>query len=212
MMGLCRNRFVAAAMAQSLAINTFPSTGVVAGQTYEVTYSPADNIPTTFVLRQGASGNLNTIDTLTTTATGGKFSWTVAKTLANQPNYALEIRRGDKVNYSAQFGLTGGAAAAISSAVYSASASAASAVSSASAAISSAISSARASASMSPSAGVNTTVSTATLSRSASGTSRPTSSATSSGKLPESTGAASSMTGSPLVAILGAIAAFAYLA
>jgi len=57
--------FVAAAMAQSLAINTFPSTGVVAGQTYEVTYSPADNIPTTFVLRQGASGNLNTIDTLT---------------------------------------------------------------------------------------------------------------------------------------------------
>lgn len=198
---------VAAAMAQTFAINSYPATGVVAGQTYEVTYSPADNTPTTFVLRQGPSGNLNTIDTLTTTATGGKFSWTVAKTLANQPNYALEIRRGDQVNYSGQFGLTGGAAAAVSSAVSSA-------ASAASSAISSAVSSARssASASVSASSGVNSTVTSATLSRTASGTSRPTSSATSSSKIPEATGAASSMTGSPLAVVLGAVAAFAYLA
>ena len=54
---------VAAALA--LEINDFPSAGVVAGQTYTITYSPKDNTPTTFILRQGDSGNLNTVDTLT---------------------------------------------------------------------------------------------------------------------------------------------------
>ncbi|CBX95719.1 hypothetical protein LEMA_P028710.1 [Plenodomus lingam JN3] len=116
---------IAAAIAQNIAINSFPADGVVGGRTYEVTYSPADDVPTTFILRQGPSTNLNTISTLTTSATGGKFSWTVDDDLPNQPNYALEIRRGDQVNYSAQFGLTGGDDA-VSSAASSAPASKAS--------------------------------------------------------------------------------------
>ncbi|KAF2850646.1 hypothetical protein T440DRAFT_80706 [Plenodomus tracheiphilus IPT5] len=200
---------IAAAIAQNLAINSFPSSGVVAGQTYEVTYSPADNTPTTFILRQGPSGNLNTVGTLTTSAIGGKFSWTVSGALANQADYALEIRRGDQVNYSAQFGLTGGSNA-VSSAVASAASAASSAASSASAALSSALSSIQASATVSPSAGLNSTISTATLSRSATGTRRP--SATTTASIPESTGAAASMAGSPLAAVFGAVAAFAYLA
>ncbi|KAI8940428.1 hypothetical protein NX059_004116 [Plenodomus lindquistii] len=220
---------VAAAVAQSLAINDFPASGVVAGQTYEVTYSPADNTPTTFILRQGPSGNLNTIETLTTSATGGRFSWTVSDDLENQPNYALEIVRGDENNYSAQFGLTGGetaeASSAVSSAVASASSAASAAASSAasaassaassasaalSSAVASAVSSVQASATISASSGVNSTISTASLTRSATGTGRP--SSTSSASIPESTGAAASMAGSPLAAVFAAIAAFAYLA
>lgn len=55
--------FIAAALA--LEINQYPSGGVQAGQTYTVTYSPADNTPTTFILRQGLSTDLKTIGTLT---------------------------------------------------------------------------------------------------------------------------------------------------
>ncbi|KAF1940268.1 hypothetical protein EJ02DRAFT_456210 [Clathrospora elynae] len=212
--------FVAAVAA--LEINSYPSAGVVAGQTYTVTYSPADNTPTTFILRQGKSTDLDTVDTITTTATGGSFKWTVPKTLANQPDYALEIKQGDMINYSAQFGLSGGSTPAVSSAVASiassaassassAASSAASAASSASAAMSSAVSSAGASSTMSSSASLNSTVSSATLSKTASSTSKPT--GTSSGSVPEATtNAASSVTSSRLAAIIGAVAAFAYLA
>ncbi|KAJ4372112.1 hypothetical protein N0V83_003885 [Neocucurbitaria cava] len=200
----------------ALEINDFPSSGVVAGQTYTVTYSPKDDTPTTFILRQGDSGNLKTVQTLTTTATGGSFSWTVPKDLTDESDYALEIQQGEVINYSAQFPLSGGsgsdaASSAISSAYASASSAAASAASSASAALSSAISSAVASATISPSAGTNTTVTSATLSRTATGT-KATASATSSGSVPESTGAASSLATSPLAALFGAVAAFAYLA
>ncbi|KAH7372316.1 Ser-Thr-rich glycosyl-phosphatidyl-inositol-anchored membrane family-domain-containing protein, partial [Pyrenochaeta sp. MPI-SDFR-AT-0127] len=127
------------AAAAALTIDTFPA-NVVAGETYTVTYSPKDNTPTTFILRQGPSGNLNTIETLTTTATGGSFSWTVKSTYANQPNYALEIRQGDVINYSGQFPLTGGSGSAASSAASSARASASSAAASAASSASAALS------------------------------------------------------------------------
>lgn len=216
---------IAAALA--LEINDYPATGVVAGQTYTITYSPKDNTPTTFILRQGASGNLATLDTITTTATGGSFTWTVPRTLADQPDYALEIRQGETINYSGQFPLSGGSGATVSSAVASivssakasASSAAASAASSASAHLSSivasAVSSAQASATISPSAGLNSTVTSATLSTSASAASTASvssgTSGTTSASIPESTGAASSLASSPLAAIL-AIAGFAYLA
>ncbi|KAF3051985.1 hypothetical protein E8E11_010464 [Didymella keratinophila] len=221
--------FIAAALA--LEINQYPTTGVVAGQTYQVTYSPADNTPTTFILRKGVSTNLDTLATLTSTATGGTFSWTVPKDLANGADYALEIRRGDEINYSGQFGLTGGSAAASSSAAASASASSASAYSvssviaskassassaaSASASVSSVLSSLVSSAASATGTGAvtashNGTVSSATLSRSATG-SRATGSATGSASIPESTGAASSLSSAPLALLLGAAGAFAFL-
>lgn len=195
---------VATALSQ-LTIDTYP-TSVEAGKTYTVEYSPKDNTPTTFILRKGLSTNLDTVETLTTSATGGSFSWTVSSKYVDGTDYALEIRReGQTPNYSGQFPLTGGEGT-LSSAISSARASASSA---ASAAISSIVRSA--SATISPSAGTNSTVSAPTLSVSrTSGTTRPTSS--SSGAPPESTGAASSLATSPLAALFGAIAAFAYLA
>lgn len=54
---------IAAALA--LEINDYPTTGVEAGKTYQVTYSPADNTPTTFILRKGLSTDLDTVGTLT---------------------------------------------------------------------------------------------------------------------------------------------------
>ena len=54
---------VAAALA--LEINDFPSK-VEPGKTYEITYSPKDNTPTTFKLRTGPDNNLDpAIATLT---------------------------------------------------------------------------------------------------------------------------------------------------
>jgi transglutaminase/protease-like cytokinesis protein 3 len=206
--------FVAAVAA--LEINDFPAEGVVAGQTYTITYSPADNTPTTFILRQGQSTDLDTIATLTTTATGGKFEWTVEESLPNEPDYALQIQQGTTINYSAQFPLTGGSEEddSVSSALSSASSATSSAASSASSALSSAKSSmitsapASASATISPSAGVNSTVTSATLSRS-----RTTSgSATGSASLPEVTDSGANLIGSPVAAMLGAAAAFAYFA
>jgi hypothetical protein len=44
-------------------IDTYPTSGVVAGQTYTVTYSPKDQ-QVTFVLRKGLSTNLDTVGTL----------------------------------------------------------------------------------------------------------------------------------------------------
>ena len=218
--------FIAAALA--VEINEYPTGGVEAGKTYTVTYSPADNTPTTFILRKGLSTDLDTVGTLTSTATGGTFSWTVAKDLPNGADYALEIRQsGEAPNYSGQFGLTGGSAAASSSIAASASASSASAhsvssaiaskASSASAAaslssvISSVISSAQASATISPSASHNGTVSSATLSSHSASSVRPTGSATGSASIPESTGAASSLSSAPLALLLGAAGAFAFL-
>lgn len=208
-----------AALVAALEINQFPSSGVVAGNTYTITYSPADNVPTTFILRQGQSTNLDTIATLTTTATGGTFQWTPDKSLANQADYALEIKRGDTVNYSGQFPLTGGSdskpvssnspSATPSATASASSASKSSASSSASMSSSMAMSSsASPSASPSPSSASNSTVSSATLSRSTASRT-PTGTAT----VPEVTGnAGNSLLANPIAAIAGAAAAFAYLA
>lgn len=53
---------VAAALA--VEITNWPAT-VEAGQTYKITYSPAGNTPTTFILRQGDPNDLKTLGTLT---------------------------------------------------------------------------------------------------------------------------------------------------
>lgn len=199
----------------AVTIDSYPTAGVVAGQTYQITYSPKD-APATFVLRKGSSTALDTVGTIGT-GTGGTFSWTVDKSLPNDGTYALQVIQGDQNNYSGQFPLTGG-----STAVSSASAAVSSALSSASAAVSSvrasassvaaSLSSAAASASVSHSAGSNATISSATLSVSRTASASRTPTGSSSGGPPQSTGAASALDASPLGLIFGAIAAFAYLA
>merc|ERR1712137_1214972 len=150
-----------------------------------------------------------------------------SKDLENEADYALQIQQGETINYSAQFPLTGGADAedepvssAMSTPMASASKTASSAgypassaMSMSSAMMSSSMSSAMpsmtmtsvgsASASVSPSAGLNSTVTSATLSGSATGT----------GSIPEVTAnSGNSLIASPLAAMFGAAAAFAYLA
>ncbi|EDU51008.1 GPI-anchored domain containing protein [Pyrenophora tritici-repentis] len=202
-----------AAAVAALEINTFPAEGVVAGQTYTITYSPADDTPTTFILRQGKSTDLTTVGTLTTTATGGKFEWTPEKSLPSQPDYALQIQRGSVINYSAQFPLKGGSDAPVSSPKPSGSASSsptpspANSMSSAMASMMSSMTNAMPSASATMGSGANSTVSSPTLSK----THLPT--GTSSGTLPQvTTAGGNNLAASPFAAMFGALAAFAYLA
>ncbi|KAK1911893.1 hypothetical protein P3342_010977 [Pyrenophora teres f. teres] len=204
-----------AAAVAALEINSFPADGVVAGKTYTITYSPADDTPTTFILRQGKSTDLTTVGTLTTTATGGKFEWTPEKSLPNQPDYALQIQRGTVINYSAQFPLTGGSNADSAPKPSASSAPASSAptpspansMSSAMATMMSSMTNAMPSASATMGSGANSTVSSPTLSK----THLPT--GTSTGGLPQvTTAGGNNLAASPFAAMFGALAAFAYLA
>jgi hypothetical protein len=112
------------AAAFGLTIDSYPDS-VVAGQTYTVKYSPADNTPVTFTLRKGDPKNLDTVATLTTTATGGTFQFTVPKDVSNSADYALEIKKGSEVNYTSnKITVSGGSGAASSGASGSATASA----------------------------------------------------------------------------------------
>jgi len=93
----------------ALAINEFPSTGARAGQPTTITFTAPNSAPVTITLRKGDPNDLETIEVLTTSATGGSYTWTPATDLAAGSDYALEIRQGGGApNYSAQFGITGG--------------------------------------------------------------------------------------------------------
>lgn len=91
----------------AVELNDVPS-ALVAGESYTITYSPKDNTPTTFILRKGDPGNLDTIGNIGT-ATGGTFEWTVPTDLVDGPNYAIEIQQeGADPNFSGLIPLTGG--------------------------------------------------------------------------------------------------------
>lgn len=199
---------VAAALA--VEINEFPSE-VQAGRSYRITYTPGDDTPTTFILRKGENADLAIITTLTESATGGEFMWSVDSALPNADDYALEIRQGDENNFIGPISLSGGSDATSSAASSSGSASSTATDSSASSAattetetetVTSVVTSA--SASITPSAN-GTTITTGTRTPSAS----PTESED--GGVPESTGAASAFGSSPMALIFGAVAAMAYL-
>lgn len=68
--------------------------------------------PVTIILRKGASGNLQTVATLTSSATGGQYIWTPPAGLANDNDYALEIRQGNQINYYGPFVVQGASAMA----------------------------------------------------------------------------------------------------
>ena len=95
------------AAAWAVELNEVP-TALEAGKTYTITYSPKDNTPTTFILRKGNPGNLDTIGPIGT-ATGGSFEWTVPTDLVDATNYAFEVQQaGAEPNYSGLIPLTGG--------------------------------------------------------------------------------------------------------
>jgi len=199
--------YAAAQAAGQLAFTTLPGS-IQAGQSYTLEWAGGDaTAPVTIILRQGDPNNLDTVSTITTTATGGSYTWEVPSTIVNGADYAFEIVQGSSNNYSGQFAIAGGsgvASASASATAASVSASASAASESASASASAASESASASAA-SASASASESASS-TLSRSASRTSATAASTSA----PSDNGASGLQ--SPVALIFGAIAAMLALA
>jgi hypothetical protein len=70
----------------------------------------------TILLRQGLSGNLQDVETLTTDAKNGQFVWTPSTSLPNGNNYALQIKQGGEINYFGPFTVQGASSSASTSA------------------------------------------------------------------------------------------------
>jgi len=195
---------VAAAFA--VEINEYPSS-VQAGRTYRVTYTPGDDTPTTFILRKGENNNLDTITTLTESATGGEFMWEVDADLANADDYALEVQQPNSPpNYIGPIALNGGADVTSSAESSSASSTAASSTETESKTESSTetITSAPAStASGTPSSSSN---GTATVSVTRTPSASPTGD-----EVPNDDSAAGMLSSSPLALLFGAVAAMVFL-
>ena len=69
---------------------------ITVGEPQAILYTTNDDeTPVIITLRQGSSSDLQTIDTLTTSATGGQYVWTPELDLPNGIDYALEISQGD---------------------------------------------------------------------------------------------------------------------
>lgn len=190
---------------------TNPAVLPKAGETIIITYEPA-TASVTLILKNGKGDNLQTVSTIGTSSSGS-ISWSVPRNIPND-EYALEIKPATgESNYVGPFKIQGATAPVVSSsASATASSSASSSASSGSVTRSSGSSSASASASVSHS--TNGTVSSATLSTATSTGSRPTNSAatTTGSAPPTNTNAAGSLAQSPMALVLGALAAFAYLA
>lgn len=106
---------LAAAQSATLGFTSVPK-DITAGQPEAIEYKAADlNSPVTIVLRKGASTDLKTISTLTSSATGGKYTWTPSTSLVSGSDYALQITQGSETNYYGPFALAGGAASGSSS-------------------------------------------------------------------------------------------------
>jgi len=111
---LLAGAFAALAAAQSTVLTfTRVPNPVTDGQAQAITYSTNDTItPVTIILRQGPSGNLQTISTLTTSATDGQFIWTPDSCLPDGTDYALEITQANQINYFGPFTIEGASGAA----------------------------------------------------------------------------------------------------
>ena len=82
----------AAAQSQVLTFTRVPNP-VTDGEPQAITYATNDtSTPVEIILRQGAASNLQTVEVLTSDATGGQFVWTPRASIPNGADYALEIR------------------------------------------------------------------------------------------------------------------------
>ncbi|CAG9971437.1 unnamed protein product [Clonostachys byssicola] len=167
--------FAAAVAAQPAFLNT--QFNVVTGQPFTLNYSGCE-AGCTILLKSGPSGNLNTVQTLTTSATGSSTTVTVANVPAG--TYAFEIIDSTGANnYSEQF--TAGSGTATTSASASSSSAPASTssapVSTTSAASSSSSSSSASSTSVASSTSASSSSSSSSASSSATTLSTVTSSA-----------------------------------
>ncbi|KAI7164055.1 hypothetical protein D0869_08270 [Hortaea werneckii] len=98
---------LAAAQSTTLTFTDVPQT-VTDGQEQTIRYTTDDNsTAVTILLRKGPSENLQTVSTLTTSATGGEYLWTPSICLENGDDYALEIQQGSENNYFGPFTVQG---------------------------------------------------------------------------------------------------------
>lgn len=111
--------FATLCLAQSanLAFTSTPSS-VTAGTPVVITYTaPELNEAVTITLRKGNPDDLQTISTLTSSATGGNYTWIPLSSLEDASDYALQLEQGDSVNYSGEFSLSGSNPASVSAAM-----------------------------------------------------------------------------------------------
>jgi len=110
--------FAACVAAQSkvLFFTQVPSL-ITDGDPAAISYSTNDTeSPVTIILRQGQSGNLQTIMTLTDSSHNSQYIWTPKKSLPNGSDYALQIEQGTQTNYFGPFTIQGANPAAVSAA------------------------------------------------------------------------------------------------
>lgn len=175
---------------------------IEAGESFTITWS-GNTGPITLTLKNGPEGNLKTVSTITSGATGGSFVWTPDASLVSG-QYAFEITDGADVNYSPQFALDGGAAS--SSAVPSSTSSTVTRSSASASQTSSTVSSTSTTASASTTSGSSSSATTASSTSSKASTS--TSSAAPSSTTPPSNGAQGVVAPivAPLLMVAGAAA------
>lgn len=86
---------------------TYPSTGdkLEAGKTIVIKWTPTTDNPTiNLILRNGDSGNLDTVGPIATeTENDGEYEWTVPDNLPAGSDYAIEIKWEGGENYTPQF-------------------------------------------------------------------------------------------------------------
>ncbi|KAI1757086.1 Ser-Thr-rich glycosyl-phosphatidyl-inositol-anchored membrane family-domain-containing protein [Xylaria castorea] len=87
---------------------------IEAGSTFQITWTGAEG-PVTLTLKNGKSGDLKTVQTITTNASGDSFVWPIDPSLPTG-DYALEVDDGSDVNYSKMFPIDGTVAATSSTA------------------------------------------------------------------------------------------------
>ncbi|KAJ2892714.1 hypothetical protein MKZ38_009437 [Zalerion maritima] len=111
-----------AAIANAIQFDFDGSFAPEAGVPITLNWSGAEG-PVTITLKNGASGDLKTVEVITSGQTSGSFTWTPDEDLPTD-TYALEITDGTDTNYTPQFELEGDGVATTASASTSASATA----------------------------------------------------------------------------------------
>ncbi|PLN82740.1 hypothetical protein BDW42DRAFT_73973 [Aspergillus taichungensis] len=86
-------------ISNAVQFTQWPST-LYPGEPATVNWEGALAVDSTIDLRKGSAANLDHIDTLTTDARGGTFTWTPPDDLEDGDDYAFRITQGGDINYS----------------------------------------------------------------------------------------------------------------
>ncbi|KAL4925483.1 GPI anchored serine-threonine rich family protein [Aspergillus undulatus] len=90
-----------------VAFTKWPTT-IYTGQPATLYWKGDPNAPAKITLRQGPSGDLQTMKVLTDQATGGSFTWAPEAALPAGSDYAFQIEQDGSINYSSRVTLAPG--------------------------------------------------------------------------------------------------------